>query len=94
MGLLSIALTPTASADALEPRYTNSSLPLNYGMLLFPAFQALDVFGPLDALNILSWSHTMNLYLVRLHLSFVQYLVTIRTIRFARTIQSLFHERN
>jgi putative intracellular protease/amidase len=33
-------------------------------MLLFPAFQALDVFGPLDALNGLSRNYSMNLYLI------------------------------
>ena len=26
-------------------------------MLVYTAFQALDVFGPLDALNVLSWTH-------------------------------------
>lgn len=38
--------------------------PVNFGILLFPTFQALDVFGPLDALNILSLSHPINLALV------------------------------
>ena len=33
------------------------ALPTKFGMLLFPSFQALDVFGPLDVLNTLSWSH-------------------------------------
>jgi transcriptional regulator GlxA family with amidase domain len=33
-------------------------------MIMFPGFQALDVFGPLDALNILSWQHKMNLSLI------------------------------
>ncbi|KZF20231.1 class I glutamine amidotransferase-like protein [Xylona heveae TC161] len=33
-------------------------------MILFPGFQPLDVFGPLDAFNILSLSHTMNLYMI------------------------------
>ncbi|RDK45095.1 class I glutamine amidotransferase-like protein [Aspergillus phoenicis ATCC 13157] len=32
--------------------------PLRIGVLLFPGFQALDVFGPLDVLNVLSWSQT------------------------------------
>ncbi|OOF96105.1 hypothetical protein ASPCADRAFT_515449 [Aspergillus carbonarius ITEM 5010] len=31
---------------------------LQIGVLLFPGFQALDVFGPLDCLNILSWDQT------------------------------------
>ncbi|KAK2033236.1 DJ-1/PfpI family protein [Colletotrichum zoysiae] len=38
--------------------------PLNFGVVLFPAFQALDVFGPLDALNMLSRSYKMNLYTI------------------------------
>ncbi|KAF2849006.1 DJ-1/PfpI family protein [Plenodomus tracheiphilus IPT5] len=32
----------------------NGSKPVHYGVLLFPAFQALDVFGPLDVFNSLS----------------------------------------
>ncbi|KAK7700889.1 hypothetical protein SLS57_011936 [Botryosphaeria dothidea] len=52
--LLSVATNPTVTAK----------VPVNFGMLLFPAFQALDVFGPLDALNILSWQQPMNLYLI------------------------------
>ncbi|PWY92203.1 class I glutamine amidotransferase-like protein [Aspergillus heteromorphus CBS 117.55] len=35
-----------------------TSPPLRIGVALFPGFQALDVFGPLDCLNILSWTHT------------------------------------
>ncbi|PWY79884.1 class I glutamine amidotransferase-like protein [Aspergillus eucalypticola CBS 122712] len=34
--------------------------PLRIGVLLFPGFQALDVFGPLDVLNVLSWSTNSN----------------------------------
>lgn len=33
-------------------------------MVLFPAFQAIDVFGPLDALNILSFTQQLNLTLI------------------------------
>jgi transcriptional regulator GlxA family with amidase domain len=33
-------------------------------LVLFPGFQALDVFGPLDALNILSTQYQMNLSLI------------------------------
>ncbi|BCS06945.1 hypothetical protein ALUC_11326A [Aspergillus luchuensis] len=33
---------------------------LRIGVLLFPGFQALDVFGPLDVLNVLSWSTNTN----------------------------------
>jgi transcriptional regulator GlxA family with amidase domain len=38
--------------------------PKNIGFLLFPSFQALDVFGPLDALNILSLRTYLNLTLI------------------------------
>ncbi|KAK1230535.1 hypothetical protein PQX77_006370 [Marasmius sp. AFHP31] len=41
-----------------------SNLPVNYGVLLFPTFQALDVFGPLDALNILSRKVPLNLSVI------------------------------
>jgi transcriptional regulator GlxA family with amidase domain len=37
------------------------SLPVNFGVALFPGFQAIDVFGPIDAFNLMSWSYEMNL---------------------------------
>lgn len=33
---------------------TANDPPVNYGVLLFPGFQALDAFGPLDILNMVS----------------------------------------
>ncbi|KAJ6783653.1 hypothetical protein PWT90_07579 [Aphanocladium album] len=41
-----------------------ASRPVNFGIVLFPAFQLLDAAGPLDALNILSRSHDINLYII------------------------------
>ena len=38
--------------------------PINFGVVLFPTFEALDVFGPLESLNLLSFSHPMNLSLI------------------------------
>ncbi|KAF2184093.1 class I glutamine amidotransferase-like protein [Zopfia rhizophila CBS 207.26] len=38
-----------------------SSPPKNFGVVLFPGFQSLDVFGPLDVLNILSTETNLNL---------------------------------
>ncbi|KAG8157988.1 hypothetical protein KVR01_012260 [Diaporthe batatas] len=38
--------------------------PVNFGVIVFPAFQLLDVFGPLDALSLLSRSYNMNLYII------------------------------
>lgn len=42
----------------------SSNLPKNFGVVLFPGFQLLDVCGPLDALNVLSNSHTLNLSII------------------------------
>lgn len=41
-----------------------SAKPINFGIVVFPTFQALDAFGPLDALNLLSSTHKMNLYIL------------------------------
>jgi putative intracellular protease/amidase len=43
---------------------SSDSLPSHYGVLLFPGFQALDAFGPLDILNLLSKQHTLNLSII------------------------------
>ncbi|KAK7032423.1 hypothetical protein VNI00_013171 [Paramarasmius palmivorus] len=53
-----------ASSSLTQGNVTNGTLPVDYGVLLFPAFQALDVFGPMDALNILSWNYSINLHLI------------------------------
>ncbi|KAJ5961841.1 hypothetical protein N7501_006782 [Penicillium viridicatum] len=37
---------------------------LRVGVVLFPGFQALDVFGPVDCINVLSWSHSVTLALI------------------------------
>ncbi|KAF7523472.1 hypothetical protein G7054_g11767 [Neopestalotiopsis clavispora] len=42
----------------------NSTAPLRIAVLLFPALTALDVFGPLNALNLLSIQHPMILSLL------------------------------
>ncbi|CAI7572944.1 unnamed protein product [Penicillium crustosum] len=42
----------------------DKSTPLRVGVLLFPGFQALDVFGPMDCINVLSWSHSVTLALI------------------------------
>ncbi|KAG6876781.1 hypothetical protein C0993_000473 [Termitomyces sp. T159_Od127] len=36
-------------------------VPVNFGIVVFPGFQALDAFGPLDALNTLSLNFPMKL---------------------------------
>lgn len=40
------------------------SPPVKYGVLLFPGFQALDVFGPLDILNFLSQTAPVHLSII------------------------------
>ncbi|ETS81116.1 hypothetical protein PFICI_06118 [Pestalotiopsis fici W106-1] len=43
---------------------SNTTAPLRIAVLLFPALTALDVFGPLNALNLLSIQHPMTLSLL------------------------------
>jgi putative intracellular protease/amidase len=44
-----------------KKKLTNTIVPTRFGYVLFPAIEALDVFGPLEALNLLSFSEHMNL---------------------------------
>lgn len=48
--------TSTTAAPPASPPFfdVNSPKPIRYGVLLFPGFQALDVFGPLDVFNSLA----------------------------------------
>jgi hypothetical protein len=39
----------------------NGSKPVHYGVLLFPGFQALDVFGPLDVFNSLAMVRSFSM---------------------------------
>ncbi|USP76821.1 hypothetical protein yc1106_04095 [Curvularia clavata] len=49
------ASSTTAAPPTTQPLLdVNSSKPVRYGVLLFPGFQALDVFGPLDVFNSLA----------------------------------------
>ncbi|KAI0837019.1 class I glutamine amidotransferase-like protein [Hypoxylon sp. FL0890] len=47
----------------------NLTAPLRIGYVLFPAFTALDIFGPLNVLNLVSITHNMTLSLVSTDLS-------------------------
>ncbi|KAF1941956.1 DJ-1/PfpI family protein [Clathrospora elynae] len=50
--ILLLAALPSALAAPSQPDFTNTTkLPTHFGLLLFPHFQALDVFGPMDVLN-------------------------------------------
>lgn len=44
----------SSNANMSEP-------PTHYGLVVFPGFQALDAFGPLDILNLLSQSRDLTL---------------------------------
>jgi transcriptional regulator GlxA family with amidase domain len=47
-------LTPVLAAPHQPPFSNTTTLPTHFGLLIFPHFQALDVFGPMDVLNTLS----------------------------------------
>ncbi|KAL2374161.1 DJ-1/PfpI family protein, variant 3 [Blastomyces gilchristii SLH14081] len=42
----------------------NASAPVHYAVLLFPGFQALDAFGPLDILNIVALEQEIQLSII------------------------------
>ncbi|KAJ7073232.1 class I glutamine amidotransferase-like protein [Mycena belliarum] len=42
----------------------DSPIPVNFGVIAFPGFEALDIFGPLDALNLLAYKYPMNLSII------------------------------
>ncbi|KAK0473545.1 class I glutamine amidotransferase-like protein [Armillaria luteobubalina] len=56
LGIAFAVLSVLAQSDAY--------VPVNYGVVVFPTFQALDVFGPLDALNMLSLAYPLNLSII------------------------------
>ncbi|KFZ11714.1 hypothetical protein V501_04587, partial [Pseudogymnoascus sp. VKM F-4519 (FW-2642)] len=59
---------PTLSSSIITSSMA-SPTPLSIGCLLFPGFQALDVFGPLDALNVLSYTTPLTLSIIGASLS-------------------------
>ncbi|KAF2263363.1 DJ-1/PfpI family protein [Lojkania enalia] len=61
--LLSLLFFPVLSIPT-QPQITNTTrLPTNYAMLVFPGYQALDVFGPLDVLNSLAMVYQLPMHL-------------------------------
>ncbi|KAI3394949.1 hypothetical protein diail_2056 [Diaporthe ilicicola] len=48
----------------LRPAEHDTPKPVSFGVVVFPAFQPLDLFGPLDVLSLLSRSNRMNLYII------------------------------
>ncbi|KAM5434621.1 hypothetical protein MferCBS31731_006723 [Microsporum ferrugineum] len=51
------------TSQPLRPS-ADDGLPSSFGVLLFPEFQSLDVFGPLDALNLFSLTRKLNLSII------------------------------
>ncbi|CBX93344.1 predicted protein [Plenodomus lingam JN3] len=50
--LLAATTTSAQNRPPVRPPFPNiTDLPTRYGLVLFPQFQALDVFGPMDVLN-------------------------------------------
>ncbi|KAF1916923.1 DJ-1/PfpI family protein [Ampelomyces quisqualis] len=61
-----LAALPSALGRLSQPPIANTTkLPTHYGLLLFPHFQALDVFGPLDVFNNLAmmYKNSTTMYL-------------------------------
>lgn len=46
-----LLLTPCLSSPTQPPITNTTTLPTHYGLILFPHYQALDIFGPMDILN-------------------------------------------
>jgi transcriptional regulator GlxA family with amidase domain len=59
MSLLSWLLASTLPASS-----QNTTLPSRFGMIVYPGFQTLDVYGPLDALFFLSLTHPIELSII------------------------------
>ncbi|KAK2599845.1 hypothetical protein N8I77_011567 [Diaporthe amygdali] len=52
------------SLEQIEKRNEATPQLKNWGVVLFRAFDGLDIFGPLDALQLLAFQRQMNLYLI------------------------------
>ncbi|OLN84996.1 Isonitrile hydratase 5 [Colletotrichum chlorophyti] len=55
---------PTTTSSSGAPTATPARPPKNFGMILYRAFEPLDVYGPLSALGSLARSYQMNLALI------------------------------
>ncbi|KAI0779532.1 DJ-1/PfpI family protein [Fomes fomentarius] len=54
----------TSLGTQLKAPQPNAPANLKFGVLLFPAFEPLDVYGPIEALQMLSKSHRVDLHLI------------------------------
>ncbi|KIY73838.1 class I glutamine amidotransferase-like protein [Cylindrobasidium torrendii FP15055 ss-10] len=59
-----LGISAALSFGLLAHAQNDTTLPVNYGIVVFPGFQALDVFGPLDAMNLLSYQFPLNLAII------------------------------
>ncbi|EPE35753.1 Class I glutamine amidotransferase-like protein [Glarea lozoyensis ATCC 20868] len=62
--LPSLATATTLLSDPALIAKRNTTLPTKFGILLYPGYTALDVFGPLESINIYGQAHTIDLYLI------------------------------
>ncbi|KAL4885464.1 class I glutamine amidotransferase-like protein [Aspergillus karnatakaensis] len=56
--------TSLAAEGRLAKLQTPHSTPTTYGILLFPAFEMLDIYGPLEALSLLALRTHLNLHVI------------------------------
>ena len=59
--LLSSAMASAASADVETRDGESSAVPLNYGILLFRAYTPVDIFAPVDILQMHARAYPLNL---------------------------------
>lgn len=62
----SISATSSTNSTGYPLFETKGNRPVHYGVLLFPGFQALDVFGPLDVFNSLAMLYNYPMRLTSL----------------------------
>ncbi|KAK6828071.1 hypothetical protein PG987_011412 [Apiospora arundinis] len=61
---LFLLLPYLVQAALYQPNDTNSKPVKNIGVVLFPSFDVVDVFGSLEPLNLLSLQRQLNLYMI------------------------------
>lgn len=87
--LLNTALSLLPVLAFGQPNDTIPPPPVNYAVILFPAFEVIDVFGPLSILNLLSLAQPLNLYILAPTLNPVSTqprMITVAKSNFSETI--------
>ncbi|TFK22245.1 DJ-1/PfpI family protein [Coprinopsis marcescibilis] len=59
-----MATTTTKILELPEGSAPTDAVPVSFGLILYNGFQALDVFGPIDALNVLSLAYPIKLHII------------------------------